>query len=243
MKKTHELTIEKTLEFAKKHYGECKTPVGNAVFNHCQSVAVTAEKIAQKLYQDVRPGYFSDSTKDSVATIVHAALLHDIFRVGICAFENVAEVTTVQIAAIVADISRDFRLVETKRDMEFRGRLSQSPVAAQIVATADIICTATDILRLIKDEGLPVVTVVKKIMTQLDGDLLAVHAANKYYVLRMYVHAARNLLTDVSQQIKNCKHSAKLARAVANNTKTIRETRSSVKGKKNGRKKSAPTNS
>lgn len=247
MKKTHELTLEKTLEFAQQHYGDRKTLTGGPIFAHCQLVAKTAEKIAQRLYQDVRPEYFPDSTKDSIITIVHASLLHDIFSVGMCAFEHVAEVTTVQIAAIVADISRDFRLVETKRDMEFRGRLSQSPVAAQIIATADILCTARDILRLVEKDGQQAIVKVKKALTQLDGDLLAVHAANKYYVLRMYVHAARNLLTDVSQQIKNCKQRAKMARIVASNTKTLREnaqvpSKAAAKVKKNGRKKSAPTN-
>lgn len=252
MKKTHELTLEKTLEFATQHYGDRKTFTGGLTLQHCQSVARAAETIAHKLYQDVRPGYFPDSTNDSMVTIVHAALLHDIFGVGTCAFEHVAEITTVQIAAIVADISRDFRLVETKRDMEFRGRLSQSPVAAQIIATADIICTAKDLLNWLKKEGVPVVPKAKKTLAQLDGDLLAVHAANKYYVLRMYVHAARNLLTDISQQIKNCKQRVKLARVVANSTKTIREKAASqvpatqskmaAKVKNNGRKKSAPTN-
>jgi (p)ppGpp synthase/HD superfamily hydrolase len=252
MKKTHELTLEKTLEFATRHYGDRKTLTGGATLQHCQAVARAAETIALKLYQDVRPGYFPDPANDSMVTIVHAALLHDIFSVGTCAFEHVAEITTVQIAAIVADISRDFRLVETKRDMEFRGRLSQSPVAAQIVATADIICTAKDLLNWIKQEDVSVVPKAKKTLTQLDGDLLAVHAANKYYVLRMYVHAARNLLTDISQQIKNCKQRVKLARVIANSTKTIREkaanqthevqSKMAAKVKKNGRKKSAPTN-
>jgi len=256
MKKTHELTLEKTLEFATRHYGTRKTLTGGETLQHCQAVARAAETIALKLYQDVRPGYFPDPASDSMVTIVHAALLHDIFSVGTCAFEHVAEITTVQIAAIVADISRDFRLVETKRDMEFRGRLSQSPVSAQIVATADIICTAKDLLNWIKQEDVSVATKAKKTLAQLDGDLLAVHAANKYYVLRMYVHAARNLLTDISQQIKNCKQRVKLARVIANSTKTIREnirekaanqthevqSKVAAKVKKNGRKKSAPTN-
>jgi hypothetical protein len=252
MKKTHELTLEKTLEFAALHYGDRKTPTGVATLQHCKTVARVAETIAHKLYQDVRPGYFPDPANDSMITIAHAALLHDIFGVGTCAFEQVAEITTVQIAAIVADISRDFRLVETKRDMEFRGRLSQSPVSAQIVATADIICAAKDLLNWIKQEDVLVLPKAKKTLTQLDGDLLAIHAANKYYVLRMYVHAARNLLTDISQQIKNCKQRVKLARVIANNTKTIREnaekqapaeqSKMAAKVKKNARKKSAPTN-
>ena len=247
MRKTHELTLEKTLEFAQQHYADKRRVTGCLTFTHCQLVAATAETIAQRLYQDVRPGYFPDPTKDSIITIVHAGLLRDIFNASLCAFEHVAEAMTVQIAAIVADLSRDFRLVETKRDMEFRGRLSQSPIAAQIIATADILCTAKDTLNWLKKEGPTAITHARKTLGQLDGDLLAVHAAGKYYVLRLYVHAARNLLTDISQQIKNCKQQIKMARTLANTEKALRAKglvppeaalKIAAKVKKNARKKS-----
>lgn len=246
MKKTHELTFDKTIEFATDYYKDRTTIVGDALMQHCRNVAQLAETIASKLYKDVRPDYFPDSNKDGIAIIIHGSLLHDIFNVGACPFEHVAEATTVQIAAIVADISRDFRLVETKRDMEFRGRLSQSPVAAQIIATSDIICTAKDALKLLNENGSAATARVKKLLTQLDGDLLAIHAANKYYVLRLYVHAARNLLTTISQEIKTCKQRAKMAKVVANATKTLRE-KVAVKGeskeRKHGSKKSHSANS
>lgn len=245
MKKTHELTLDKTIEFAQQQYQNHKTISGRPLMEHCQSVARAAEAISHKLYQDVRPDYFPDSTKDNIVAIVHGSILHDVFNVGFCAFEQVAEITTVQIAATVADISRDYRLVETKRDMEFRGRLSQSPVWSQIIATADIICTGKEMLKLLKDGEMEHLSRIKKMLAQLDGDLLSIHAANKYHVLRMYVHAAKNLLTDISQQIKNCKQQAKMARVVANATKSLREKIASTKAKerKNGRKKSASTNS
>ena len=245
MKKTHELTFDKTIEFANQYYKDRTTPIGDTLIDHCRNVANLAETIAIKLYKDVRADYFPDSSKDGIAIIIHGALLHDIFNVGACPFEHVAEATTVQIAAIVADISRDFRLVETKRDMEFRGRLSQSPVAAQIIATSDIICTAKDALKLLNDGGVTATVRVKKMLTQLDGDLLAIHAANKYYVLRLYVHAARNLLTTISQEIKTCKQRAKMAKTVANSTKTLREkiaAKSASKERKNVAKKSHPAN-
>lgn len=212
-----------TLLFAKQHYGDKHTNTGGSLSAHCVIVARQAETIAQKLYQDVRADFMPDDTKDSISAIVQSALLHDVLNISACAFENIAEVATVQIAAMVADISRDFRLVETKRDMEFRGRLSQSPVGAQIVVVADIICTARDILTRLEQQGLAFVPKAKKILTQLDGDLLAVHAASRFYILRMYVHAARNLLVDVSQTIKACKNKAKLDKIVAQNTKALRE--------------------
>ncbi len=223
MKKSDAFSADKTIEFAKQYYGQKTTISGQLLIDHCVLVAQQAEVIAQKLYQDVRVDFLPDSTKDSIAAIVQGAILHDVLRVSDCAFENVAETTTVQVAAMVADISRDFRLVETKRDMEFRGRLSQSPVGAQIIVTADIICTARDILAVLNDYGLQIAPRVRKMLTQLDGDLLAIHAANRYYMLRMYVHAARNLLSDISQKLKECKQKAKLARIVANSTKTLRE--------------------
>jgi (p)ppGpp synthase/HD superfamily hydrolase len=223
MKKTADTPIQQTLSFAKQHYGSRQALFGETLVEHCVAVAYMSETIAQKLYQDVRADFMPDDTKDSISAIVQTALLHDILNVSACAFENIAEVTTVQIAAMVADISRDFRLVETKRDMEFRGRLSQSPVGAQIVVVADIICTAKAALSVLQAAGIAAVPKTKKVLTQLDGDLLAIHAANRFYMLRLYVHAARNLLSDVSQAIKNCRQKAKLDKCVAQNTKALRE--------------------
>ncbi|NBT75201.1 hypothetical protein EBZ80_18545 [bacterium] len=222
MKKQDGSSIQQTLEFATQHYRDLQTPTGTKLIDHCKNVAYQSETIAQKLYQDIRADYLPDDTKESIASIIQAALLHDVLNVSACAFEHIAETTTVQIAAMVADISRDFRLVETKRDMEFRGRLSQSPVGAQIVVVADILCTAKDILTMLKTSGMPSVPKAKKMLTQLDGDLLAIHAASRYYILRLYVHAARNLLSDISQTIKDCRQKAKFDKFVSQYTTGIR---------------------
>jgi hypothetical protein len=223
MKKTDELSLEKTLAFAAQCYVDKKTNTGVEMFPFCKQVARRSEQIAIKLYNDLRPDYITDNLKDNITAIVHCAVLHDVLNVSACAFENVAEVTNVQIAAMVAMLSRDFRLVETKRDMEFRGRLSQSPLTAQIVAVARIICAAQSTVSLLDNEGMPAVTRAKKILGQMDGDLLAIHAAGKYYVLRLYTHAARGLLTDISQKIKACRQKAKMEKMVLQNTKTLRE--------------------
>lgn len=223
MKKTDELCLEKTTQFAARCYAAKTTNVGDDLLAHAKNVAKYAEKIAGRLYQDMRPDYMPEDSNDSIIAIVHCGVLHDVLNVSSCAFEHIAEVANVQIAAMVAAISRDFRLVETKRDMEFRGRLSQSSVGAQIVVVADIICTAQSLARAVETIGMPVVPKTKKILAQLDGDLLAIHAANKYYVLRLYTHAARNLLSEVSQKIKACKHRVKMEKIVLQNTKTIRE--------------------
>lgn len=223
MKKTDELSLEKTIQFATQCYSTKTTNTGEDLLLHAKSVARQAEKIANRMFLDMRPDYFPESAKDTVIAIVHCGVLHDVLNVSSCAFENVAEITNVQIAAMVAAISRDYRLVETKRDMEFRGRLSQSTVGAQIVVVADIICTAQAIVRAIETVGVGLVPKSKKILAQLDGDLLAIHAANKYYVVRNYTHAARNLLSDVSQKIKACKQKAKIEKMVLQNTQALRE--------------------
>lgn len=238
MKKVDGSAIKIVYEFAVAHYGDKRTILGVKLIDHCKAVARQAETIACRLYQDVRADLITDeSTKESIAAITQGALLHDALNVGSCAFENVAEISTVQIAAIVADISRDFRLVETKRDMEFRGRLSQSPVGAQIIVVADIICTARDILAQLNTVGLPVVPRAKKMLTQLDGDLLAIHAASRYYMLRMFVHAARNLLNDVSQTIKACRQKAKLDKIAAQHTTNVNSRLAAEKNTKNKKEK------
>jgi hypothetical protein len=238
MKSQDDFTIDEIIAFAKSHYGDKTSLNGDKLLTHCVSVAAQAELIAQKLYQDVRADFMPDSTKDSIMAIACSAVLHEVLNVSDCAFEHIAETATVQIAAMVADISRDFRLVETKRDMEFRGRLSQSPVGAQIVVTADIICTARAALQLL--DGSPdnvLISKIKKILTQLDGDLLAIHAASRYYMLRMYVHVARNLLIDVSQKIKNYKQCVRLNKIIASKTKTLREAAAKKPGTTQKKKK------
>lgn len=223
MKTTDNRLLQKTYEFAKQHYSGKTTALNQPLLDHCLAVARQAEVIAQKLYQDVRADFMPDKTKESINAILQIALLHDVLNVSACAFEHIAETATVHVAAMVADISKDYRLVETKRDMEFRGRLSQSPVGAQIVVVADVICTAKDLLAVLQKQGLTVSAKVKKMLAQFDADLLAVHAANKYYVLRLYVQAARNLLVSVSQTIKELKAKAKIDKMVQQGTKKIRE--------------------
>ncbi|NDC55220.1 MAG: hypothetical protein EBZ69_00030 [Alphaproteobacteria bacterium] len=223
MKKTDELSLAKTLEFAAQCYTDKKTSVGIDVFPFCKQVARQAEKIAKRLYLDLKPEYISDSAQDTITAIVHCAILHDVLNQSTCAFENIAEITNVQIAAMVAAISRDFRLVETKRDMEFRGRLSQSPVGAQIVVVAHIICTANTAINLLETSGIKSLPKSKKMLAQMDGDLLAIRAADKYYVVRLYTQAARNMLLTISQKIKSCKQQAKIEKMVLQNTKTLRE--------------------
>jgi (p)ppGpp synthase/HD superfamily hydrolase len=216
-----EKLLVKTIEFAKQQYADSTTALGDNLYAHCVAVARQAEVIAQRLYQNVRNDYMPDSTKESIQAIVQSAILHDVLNISACAFEHIAEIATVQVAAMVADISRDFRLVETKRDLEFRGRLSQSPIGAQIVIAADVICTAKELLRFLGENGVSGTAKAKKILAQLDGDLLALHATNRYYILRLYAHAARNLLGDVSRTIKECRQRAKTEKMLAQHTKKL----------------------
>jgi hypothetical protein len=217
-----EQKISDTFEFAKQFYSDQPSIYRRTLMQHATAVAKMAEKISMQVYQDVREDFMSEDTRESVAAIVHAAILHDIINVSRCAFEQIAERTTVQIAALVADLSRDFRLVETKRDMEFRGRLSQSPVGAQIIAVSDIICTAKEVVDMLTDRGLEAIPRARKILMQLDGDLLVISAASRFYTLRLYTHAARNLLQDASKLIKECRAKAKMARIVDNATAGFR---------------------
>lgn len=217
-----DLPVSGTLAFARLHYGDKPSIHNKSLVQHALSVARLTETIGRKLYQDVRADFASEETMENVAIMAHSALLHDVINVSRCAFEQIAEHTTVQIAAAVADLSRDFRLVETKRDMEYRGRLSQSSVGTQVVAVADVICTANEIFEMVTELGLESLPRARKILMQLDGDLLAVTAAARFYTLRLYTHAARNKLSDVSQLIKDCKSQAKFDRQIVNATSGLR---------------------
>jgi hypothetical protein len=159
---------------------------------------------------------------DIIESIVHAAVLSEIIATARKSFEHVAAVTNVQVASMVSALTRDFRLVETKRDIEYRGRLSVSPLATQIVAVAGIMCGAKSVLNFLQQNELAAVPKARKILAQLDGDLLAIHATSRYYTLRLYAHAARNLILDANQHIKKLKADARTARIVEKNTASIR---------------------
>lgn len=199
------LLISNTLALAANYYKH-KTSVGSYTLAvHCQSVANLSQKIATRLFAEVKQEIFSGDTQNNIEAVAHAGLLHAAISVGACSFEDIAENTTVQIADMVANMSRDYRLIETKRDIEFRGRISQSSIATQVVALADIICTVKEVMDTLKKNGLASIKRPRKILIRLDADLLALHAATRYYVLRMYAHAAKNLITDTSQLIKDKK--------------------------------------
>jgi len=225
MKKTEELSVKKTFEFVSECYANKALNTGLDYITFCQRVGMRAENIAHRLYQDMRPDCAGENKKDNIAAIVHCSLLCDVLNVSACCFEQVADVTNVQVAAMVASISRDFRLVETKRDMEFRGRLSQSSLGAQIVFVARTICFAQSTDDFLGRDGLTAVAKIRKNIAQMDADLLSVSAANRYYVLRANVHAARNLLSAVHQKIKTLKHAAKMEKIVLQNTRRLRESK------------------
>lgn len=207
------LSLPSTLALVAEYYKH-KTSVGAQTLTaHCKHVANLSQKIATRLFADIKQETFSGDTQSNIEAVVHAGLLHAAISVGACSFEDIAENTTVQIADMVANMSRDYRLVETKRDIEFRGRISQSSIATQIVAIADIICTVKEVMDAIQKNGLAAIKRPRKILIRLDADLLALHASSRYYVLRMYAHAAKNLIIDTSQMIKDKKREIRQAKA------------------------------
>ena len=215
--------IKSALDFSEAHYAGLKTFSGLAVFDHCKVVARQAETIAKKLYQDVKEDFLPNSVRNNIGLILQAGLLHETLNVGSCSFEKIAGLSGAQVATTVADISRDYRLIETKRDIEFRGRVSQSSIAAQIIVLADIIATVRELDAFLQANGPAVSAKAKKILTQNDGDLLALHPINRYYILRLYAHAAKNSISALSQKITEQKKAAKLQKFLERKTKTLRE--------------------
>lgn len=232
-------TIAAALMFAKKHYCDAKTFLDVPVIDHCMCIARQSETIAARLYQEVREDFMPDDTKESIANIVSSAILRECFTAGFCSFEDVVAAANVKIAAIVSLISRDPRLVETKRDLEFRGRVSQSPVNAQIVVLSDILCTARRIKAHVIDAKIPAKLPVKKILNKLDGDLLALHGTSRHYVLRLYAQAAKKIIIETADVLRQQKKKLKEQQLVAHYQAKITsvkktKTRRTKGGRKNG---------
>lgn len=239
-----ELNTAKTLDFVKQFYSDAKTTTNTSVFSHCVNTAKLAENIAHRLFGDMRGDVVPQDVNDIIAAIVHAGLLCEIINTRAANFELVADVANVQIASMVSTLSRDMRLVETKRDMEYRGRLSQSSVATQIVAVSAILCTAQEVVALLKQKSIASIPKIRKILAQIDADLLSIHATNRYYVLRLYAHAARNMINDANQLIKKLRSEIKTARMLEKHTtklvsKAAAKTAAKPKEPKRGRKKAS----
>lgn len=239
------LHIESTVAFAKETYANAKTHMDESVLAHCMASARLAESIAQKLFRDMRGDVIPQDSQDIIESIVHAAVLSESINVNRRTFEQIADITNVQIASMVSALTRDLRLVETKRDIEYRGRLSISPLSTQIVAVAAIICTANAAVKLLQVHSIAAIPKARKILAQLDGDLLAAHATSRCYTLRLYAHAARNLISDANQIIKKLKADARTARMVEKSTAGIRMRQAAKKAvttdnkePKHGRKRS-----
>lgn len=240
-----ELQIAKTVEFAKSTYADAQTATNISVFTHCMNTAKLAENIAHRLFSDMRGDVVPQDVNDILAAIVHAAVLSEVINTKRVNFETVADAASVQIASMVATLSRDMRLVETKRDMEYRGRLSQSAVSTQIVAVAAILCTAQEAIAQLKQKSVASISKIRKILAQLDSDLLSVHATNRYYILRLYSHAARNLINDANQLIKKIRSDIKTARMLDKHTANLtskaaaKSAAKPPKERKRGRKKTS----
>ena len=208
------LQLEETVDFAKDAYKNIKRQTDYDLITYCMATARLAEEIAHKLFRDMRGDMVPADKNDIIESIVHAAILSEIIASARKSFEHIAAVTNVQIASMVSALTRDFRLVETKRDIEYRGRLSVSPLATQIVAVAGIICGAKSASNFLGQHKLAAIPKTRKILAQLDGDLLAIHATSRYYTLRLYSHAARNLILDTNQAIKKLKADARAVQAL-----------------------------
>lgn len=234
-----EINTPKIVEFAKDLYGDGQTSTNVLVFTHCLNSAKLAENIAHRLFNDMRGDLVPQDVNDIIASIVHSALLSEVINTRRAHFETIADVANVQIATMVSTLSRDLRLVETKRDMEYRGRLSQSSVATQIVAVAAILCTAQETIAILKQKSVASIPKIRKILAQLDADLLAAHATARYYVLRLYSHAARNLINDANQLIKKIRSDLKTARMLEKHTANLINKKAAQKEpeKKRGRKR------
>jgi hypothetical protein len=235
-----ELNTVKIVEFAKELYDDGQTATQISIFTHCLNSAKLAENIAHRLFNDMRGDLVPQDVNDIIAAIVNSAILSEVINTRRTHFETIADVANVQIATMVSTLSRDLRLVETKRDMEYRGRLSQSSVATQIVAVAGILCTAQEAIHLLKQQSIASIPKIRKILAQLDADLLAAHATTRYYILRLYSHAARNLINDANQLIKKIRGEQKTARLLEKHTASLTiKLANKEKEQKRGRKKSS----
>lgn len=129
--------------FIAKAYAGLKWPTGRTVIQHAWEVGEAAAKLLrthlQKSWGECPPL----SITDQIDQVLHAGLLHAAMERCATTFEEVCQITSLEVARIVGDISADVRLAEPQRIRDRIGRMGgggDGKLLPQVVTLADSLC-------------------------------------------------------------------------------------------------------
>lgn len=81
----------------------------------------------------------------------HAAILHDTIKDGNATWDDILDVTNLEVARLVAILTHDSRLSRTRRLQEYTNCLLHADYPAKIIKLADLSCDLQDALKLLRD--------------------------------------------------------------------------------------------
>ncbi len=209
------LDICATRLFADHMYETSLTPAGKTILNHAEEVSRYVRRAATDYYHYVRGEFLPPECTDPLESAVHASILHEVIERGGCTFEAVVAETDLAAGHFVADCTRDHRLPEARRLLEFRSRISEAPILSQIIVLCDTLCTIRDTAAWLPNQPRDVIMATGDLLPRWDEDLSALNQTVRYTPVRPFVKYARRQLTDLGQLIRHMTELKKPVRAKA----------------------------
>jgi hypothetical protein len=196
-------------DYVANSYGQQPSIGAESAIQHAARVADLVYKIADTHYRDVSGSglehdqhvFLPPAVHETMELLVCAAWLHEaVERSGRC-FEDILAISNVTVANLVTTLSRDVRLPVDRRRQAYRSALQDISIEGQLLALADMICTAQAYKTWFKAEDTEAIDLMVFRQSQfLLDDLLALPKLVYHPVSRRYAVALQaglvNLQTD-----------------------------------------------
>lgn len=120
---------------ANSHRGH-KRANGSPYYYHPLRVAKVAERFS--ILQFTQRGLLMPPDQVRVIDLYLAGLLHDTIEDCCATYDDIARVTNIQVADLVAEISADHRSALVKRRVEYANRLGHATIDGKLLKLADL---------------------------------------------------------------------------------------------------------
>jgi len=153
------------------HRGQKRRITLTAQSRHPPAVAAAAEVWGRRYFRHYR--MLRPDDKATVENMWHAGMLHGVMVGCGITWDEILNLANMEVANIVADVSRDNRLSYPRRVQEHANRLCRAEEASKIVKLADVFCNLKEVITALHtDEDR-----IKKLLLGWPEEMLAYLAA------------------------------------------------------------------
>ncbi len=137
------------LKFCRAKHKHQKRADGSAYWRHPEAVAKIAYALALRHFRALDPIVFPNDM-ERAENLFLAGLLHDTIEDCGATYEEIAQLTNIQVADLVSAVSEDNRLSIVPRRIDYANRLGLSTLDAKILKLADLVHNLGDAYDLIQ---------------------------------------------------------------------------------------------